>query len=65
MKTMEKLLKAYEKVVNETLEISGSVGEKGVPEEFWTLYSEKGISDDDWIKLLKGYERVTNSSYRI
>ncbi|MBP0725684.1 hypothetical protein J5Y03_10925 [Bacillus sp. RG28] len=65
LKKMEKLMQEYHKVVKDTFEITGKVGEKGVSSEFWELYREKGITDDYWIKLLKGYARVTDRSYSV
>ena len=66
LKTMEMLMKEYNNVVKETLVISWEVGVKGVPSDFRELYgTEKGIDDDYWVKLVKGFERVTDIRYTI
>ncbi|WP_078381912.1 hypothetical protein [Sutcliffiella halmapala] len=66
LKMMEKLMQEYVKVVKETLLYTGEIGENYVLSGFSDYYTaEKGITDDYWIKLLKGFQRVTNSSYSL
>lgn len=65
IKKMGKLMQAYRNVVKNTLEKTGDIGEKGVPNEFKELYHHKGITDDYWKNVLKEYERVTDLSYRL
>ncbi len=65
IKKMERLMQAYRNVIKNTLEKTGDIGEKGVPDEFKKLYRQKGITDDYWKNILKEYERVTDLSYRL
>lgn len=65
LEKMEKLMQKYHDVNKDIFVVTEQVGTKGVPEEFWNIYREKGISDDYWIKLLKEYEKVTDNRYRL
>lgn len=62
---MKKLMQEYREVVKSTLENTGEMGTKGVPDEFSELYRKKGVTDDYWIEFLKGYEQVTDFSYQL
>jgi hypothetical protein len=65
IKKMKRLLQKYNVVVEETLLFVNKSGDKGQTSEFWDYYREQGFKDDYWVDLLKGYEKVTDFSYRI
>ncbi|MCT2536237.1 hypothetical protein NC661_13620 [Aquibacillus koreensis] len=62
---MERLMQNYSKVVEDTLMFTGEAKVSGQPSKFFDYYLELGIQDDYWVELLKGYEKVTDSSYRL
>ncbi len=66
IKLMKGLMQNYNKIVEDTLIYTiGRAEEKGQPSEFFDYYREQGIKDDYWVDLLKGYVKVTDSSYRL
>ncbi|WP_164669672.1 hypothetical protein [Virgibacillus doumboii] len=68
LEKMEKLMKKYSMVVNETLKFTTKEESKeqpGQPQDFFDYYQKKGITDDYWIDLLKGYEKVTDESFSL
>jgi hypothetical protein len=65
LQLIKHLMKNYSKVVKDTLKFTGKAYSKGQPSDFFDYYREQGIKDGYWVELLRGYAKVTDSSYRI
>ncbi|MGM8214410.1 hypothetical protein ACLIA0_02440 [Bacillaceae bacterium W0354] len=65
LKKMRNLMQEYSEVVESSLKYTGEGNQSGQPSEFFDYYRDKGITDDYWVNLLKGYEKVTDFSYRL
>jgi hypothetical protein len=65
LQLIEQLMQKYKKVVDDNLMFTGEAKDKGQPSKFFDYYREQGIKSDYWVDLLKGYEKVTDSRYRL
>jgi hypothetical protein len=65
VKKIRSLMQEYSTVAEASLKYTGEDDQNGQPSKFFDYYREKGINDDYWVTLLKGYEDVTHDKYRI
>lgn len=57
---MHDLMEKYVYITKETLKYSPEIGQKGMPEQYWTHYRRKGVADKFWVNLIEEYVEVTD-----